>query len=58
MYHQDRANRGNPIFLYDPSRSGKTTILKVIEDDLYKIKGVKVLKGNCLKPFSTKNSQN
>jgi chromosomal replication initiation ATPase DnaA len=42
MYYQHRKDRKNPIFLYGPSRSGKTTILRVIEDYLSKIKGVKV----------------
>ena len=44
MYHRDRADRRNPIFLYGPSRSGKTTMLKVIEDYLSRIKGVRVFR--------------
>lgn len=44
VHHQHRANRRNPIFLYGPSRSGKTTMLKVIEDYLCRIKGVKVVR--------------
>lgn len=45
-YHRHRANRRNPIFLYGPSRSGKTTILKVIDDYLSRIKGVRVFRSD------------
>jgi len=44
VHHQYQANRRNPIFLYGPSRSGKTTTLKVIEDYLSSIKGIRVLR--------------
>lgn len=43
-YHQHRVNRRNPIFLYGPSRSGKTTLLQIIEDYFSRIKGVRVLR--------------
>jgi len=44
VHHQYQANRRNPIFLYGPSRSGKTTILKVIEEYLSRIKGIRVFR--------------
>lgn len=43
-HHRHRTNRRNPIFLYGPSRSGKTTILRVIEDYLSTIKGIRVFR--------------
>ena len=44
MRHQYKANQKNPIFLYGPSRSGKTTVLKMIEDYLFSKKGIKVFR--------------
>jgi chromosomal replication initiation ATPase DnaA len=43
-FYPHQASRRNPIFLYGPSRSGKTTILKGIEDYLSRIKGVRVIR--------------
>ncbi|MBS3920521.1 MAG: hypothetical protein KG012_16740, partial [Deltaproteobacteria bacterium] len=43
-YYRQWANRRNPIFLYGPSRSGKTTILRGIEDYLSRMKGVRVIR--------------
>ncbi len=46
VHHRYQANRRNPIFLHGPSRSGKTTILKVIEEYLSRIKGIRVCRLN------------
>jgi len=45
-YHRFRARRRNPIFLFGPSRSGKTTILKAIEDYFSGRKGMRVLRSD------------
>jgi chromosomal replication initiation ATPase DnaA len=37
-------DKRNPVFLYGPSRSGKTTLLQIIEDYFSRIKGVRVLR--------------
>jgi chromosomal replication initiator protein len=43
-YHEQRVNKRNPVFLYGPSRSGKTTLLQKIEDHFSGTKGVRVLR--------------
>lgn len=40
------AIRTNPVFLYGPSRSGKTTFLQIIEDYFSRVKGVRVLRSD------------
>jgi chromosomal replication initiation ATPase DnaA len=44
VYYQSGVTRKNSIFLYGPTRSGKTTALKTIDDYLSAQKGVKVLR--------------
>lgn len=43
-HFQGRVEGGNSIFLYGPSRSGKTTLLQMAEDYLSRIKGVRILR--------------
>ncbi len=43
-YHEQRVNERNPFFLYGPSKSGKTTLLQMIEDYFSRIKGIRILR--------------
>jgi len=43
-HYEEPVSKRNPIFLYGPSRSGKTTLLQIIEDYFSRIKGVRVLR--------------
>jgi len=44
MYNEESVNERKPVFLYGPSKSGKTTLLQIIEDYFSRIKGVRVLR--------------
>jgi len=43
-HYRHQTNRRNAVFLYGPSRSGKTTLLQIMEDYFSRIKGVRVLR--------------
>ncbi len=46
VHHRYQANRRNLVFLYGPSRSGKTIALKMIEEYLSRIKGIRVFRSD------------